>query len=226
MNYLAFDLEIAKTLPQGETDWKANRPLGITCAAIYAPTFETTWGGRPQLNKMRCQNVVEELQFLTEDCNYKIITWNGLGFDFDILAEESGLHYECKELALNHIDMMFHFFCVRGHALGLDKAARGAGLEGKTEGMSGALAPDLRAQGEYDKVLEYLRQDVKTTLDLALEVEARGGEVHWISSAGKPQVCELGKWLTVKEAMELSEPDTSWMTNPWPREMFYRWFDS
>jgi hypothetical protein len=31
--YLAFDIEIAQTIPEGETDWMAHRPLGITCAA-------------------------------------------------------------------------------------------------------------------------------------------------------------------------------------------------
>ena len=51
---------------------------------------------------------------------YTILTWNGLSFDFNVLAEESGMHDECAELALNHVDMMFHIFCLRGHYLGLD----------------------------------------------------------------------------------------------------------
>ena len=33
MKLLAFDLEIAKPLPEGCTDWKAHSPLGISCAA-------------------------------------------------------------------------------------------------------------------------------------------------------------------------------------------------
>ena len=33
--YLAFDLEIAREIPEGG-DWKANRPLGISCAATLA----------------------------------------------------------------------------------------------------------------------------------------------------------------------------------------------
>jgi hypothetical protein len=31
--YLAFDLEIAKVIPDGEGDPKPHRPLGISCAA-------------------------------------------------------------------------------------------------------------------------------------------------------------------------------------------------
>lgn len=34
--YLAFDIEIAKVIPEEETDWIAHRPLGITCAAAMA----------------------------------------------------------------------------------------------------------------------------------------------------------------------------------------------
>jgi hypothetical protein len=45
---------------------------------------------------------------------YTIVTWNGTGFDFDILAEESGMLAECKGLAVNHVDMMFHVLCRLG----------------------------------------------------------------------------------------------------------------
>ena len=65
---------------------------------------------------------------------WNIVTWNGLGFDFDVLAEESGEWEICRELALDHIDMMFHFFCIQGYPLGLEKAAQGMGLSGKMEG--------------------------------------------------------------------------------------------
>ena len=34
--YLAFDIEIAQELPGGGGDWKAHRPLGITCAATLS----------------------------------------------------------------------------------------------------------------------------------------------------------------------------------------------
>lgn len=34
MNLVAFDLEIAKTLPEGEVDLQQERPLGVSCAAI------------------------------------------------------------------------------------------------------------------------------------------------------------------------------------------------
>ena len=30
-------------------------------------------------------------------------------------------------------------------------------------------------------------------------------------------------WLTVREALRLPEPDTSWMSNPIPRRQFTQW---
>jgi hypothetical protein len=78
---------------------------------------------------------------------YAIVTWNEPSFVFDILAEESGLAAECKDLAWNHLDLMFDFFCRRGFVVGLDKVAQGMGLEGKTAGISDAMVPCLWTEG-------------------------------------------------------------------------------
>jgi hypothetical protein len=227
--YVAFDIEIAKAFPDEEKDWKAHRPLGITCAATL--TSEDTlklWYGRTKSRKpaakmgqARVKRLVCYLKEMDSD-GYTILTWNGLGFDFDILAEESGMIAECKQLALSHVDMMFHVFCLQGHALALDKAAKGMGLEGKPAGMSGKLAPRLWAEGQWQKVLDYAAQDVRTTLDLARAVE-KAKAIRWTSSRGKPMQVEIKHWLTVREALALPKPDTSWMTNPWPRSKFTSW---
>lgn len=231
MKLLAFDLEIAKSLPDGAADWKAQRPLGITCAAtlLSDPGSEpTVWFGEegngdksPQMSKEQLAKLLLWLPIKVED-GYTIITWNGAAFDFDVLAEESGQHAICADLALNHIDMMFHFFCGRGHFLGLDKAAKGLGLTGKLEGVNGALAPDLWKQGEYDTVLAYVAQDVRTTMDVALKA-AELGCVQWTSKNGKRQTWDMDRWLTVTEALALPEPDNSWMTNPARREDLLGW---
>ena len=57
--------------------------------------------------------------------------------------------------------MMFHVFCAKGYGLGLDKAARGMGLPGKTAGMDGSMAPLLWKNREFQKVLDYVAQDVR-----------------------------------------------------------------
>lgn len=229
--FLAFDIEIAKPIPEGITDWKAFRPLGISCAATQASDEDVPqlWyskadeGYHARMSPADVQDLICYLRFMAGEEGYTILTHNGLSFDFDVLAEESVTMADwCAELAMSHVDTMFHFFALRGHFIGLDKIAKGAGLSGKTEGMNGAMAPQMWATGEYDKVLEYVAQDVRTTLDVALAVEAQGC-VRWISNSGRPNRVPLTRWLTVAEAMMLPEPDTSWMNEPVKRSKFIEW---
>jgi hypothetical protein len=230
--YLAFDLEITKVMPEGVTDFRRFRPLGISCAATLASDGELKlWYGKNEHGSITSQTPVEQLGSLVAylmGCHrdgYKVVTWNGLGFDFDILHEETGGNPDCKFLAFNHHDMMFHLFCEKGYPLSLDKAARGMGLEGKTPGIEGSQVPVLWQQGQFNKVLEYLSQDVRTTMDLAAVCE-KNHHLEWFSNTGKLQRLSLPKgWLNVKTALNLPEPDTTWMSNPWPRRKFTGWLD-
>ena len=183
--FCAFDIEIVKEIPAGVADWKTIRPLGISCAATacsnsafeYVTHYHKDENGEPAEGAMTPEEVgelVDRLLYMDEQ-GYTIVTWNGLGFDFDVLAEESGRWQECRDLALRHVDMMFHFLCRKGFPLGLNTAAHGLGLPGKTEGMHGDLAPVMWAKSLDDrkKVLEYVAQDAVTTLQVAEKAEDR-----------------------------------------------------
>lgn len=228
--YLSFDIEIARSFPSDSDDWKEFRPFGISCAATWNGEGEPhTWYGMEkegsiamQMSRTEAASLVTYLQ----DCvrqGYTIVTWNGLGFDFDVLAEESGMLAECKELALNHIDMMFHFFCLKGFGLALDKAAKGLNLPGKTAGMDGSLAPKYWQEGRKEEILAYVSQDARTTYDLACKVDERR-QIRWVSRRGDLQVLHIKEgWLTAQEALKLPEPDTSRMRDPWKRSKFTGW---
>lgn len=230
MKYIAFDLEIARELPEGETDWKQHRPLGITCAATFSeddkhpqPFYSLAPNSyAPQMRKDDLYELVKYLEYKVER-GYTIVTWNGLAFDFDVLAEESGLYAQCAKLAMSHVDMMFHIFCLRGHYLGLDKAAKGLGLSGKTEGMNRAKAPQMWAAGQQRQVLDYVSQDVRTTLQVAQEVERLGMVMVQWTIARVVNTIDIDQWLTVADAQRLPLPDTSWMTNPVSRDRFTAW---
>jgi len=91
------------------------------------------------------------------------------------------------------------------------------------ETANGADAPRLWAEGKRHEVLEYVAQDVRTTLDVALTCEACG-KFQWIAKSGKLRSMLLPDgWLTVNEAERLPLPNTSWMTEPWTRESFTEW---
>jgi len=235
MKVAAFDLEIVKEIPEGTEDWRTLRPLGISCAAVLSNTeplsalfyHKEKDTGLPESGAMtqeEVQYLVKDLMWLVENGSY-IITWNGLSFDFDVLAEESGMFEECKELAMNHIDMAFHFLCIKGYMIGLESAATGLGFGGKMAGMSGAFAPQLWASHMLKdrlRVLRYVHQDAVSTLEV-FEQSSDLQRIPWIARSGKPNIFYFKEWLPVKDCLNIQKPDTSWMDNPIIREDLYAW---
>jgi hypothetical protein len=228
--FLAFDIETAKLLPEQVPDLLSHRPLGIACAAVadIEGQHERLWHGREsgtftaQMSQSEAQELVHELARFVEQ-GYTLLTWNGLGFDFNILAEESGLQTECQRLAMAHVDMMFHVVCTKGFPLALDKVAQGMRLPGKPSGMSGSKAPALWASGRQSEVLDYVAGDCRTTVAVAHAAEERGG-IEWVTAKGSRATMSLPNgWLTADQAMKLTLPDTSWMRTPLTRESFMEW---
>ena len=156
--YISFDIEIVKEIPTGTDDWTSLRPLGISVASTldsvtgqvdlwyHGMDQKTPLGGA--MDQAEAQRLVNYLYWAQEEQGRPILTWNGLSFDFDVLAEESGMWAECQQLARHHVDMMLQFFCMKGYAVGLEAVSKGLGLAGKTEGMHGDLAPSHVGAGQ------------------------------------------------------------------------------
>jgi hypothetical protein len=122
--------------------------------------------------------------------------------------------------------MMFHVLCVKGFPVALKNAAAGLGLQGKLQGVEGIEAPRLWASGQYDVVTNYVAQDVRVTLSVALEAERRRS-FAWTTHKGTVSTMPLAKgWLTVDAASRLPLPDMSWMSNPPKRSDFMSWLSS
>lgn len=231
--YLAFDIETAKQVPGVDFNWKPHRPLGISCIASQTsscvePKVWMSWtdDGKPAA-KMAREDVVSFVHHLEDAVRngVTLLTWNGLGFDFDVLAEESGLAANCKILAQNHVDMMFHIVCEKGFPVALKNAASGLQVPGKLSGVEGIDAPILWAAGEFDKVTEYVCQDVRTTLAIVQESEKRQS-FAWTTRKGTISLMPLTRgWHSVETAMKLPLPDTSWMTSPPSRSEFLAWLE-
>lgn len=231
--WLAFDIEIARLIPDDAQDWAALHPLGITCAATWASNEDKpmVWCGRddwgsiaPQMNQVELAQLTNYLHHKTMQ-GYQVVGLNTAGFDFRELAVSSGEIEICKELAWGHCDLFLHVFCLKGFSPGLAAMAKGMDLPGKTDGMDGVKAPEMWNRGEYGKVLEYVVQDVRTTLDVAQAVEDDGW-LYWTSKSGRPQAIKIERWLSVVESMELPLPDTSWMDEPWDRSKFVGWLSA
>lgn len=227
--YIAFDLETAKVVPVHVKDLLAHRPLGIACAAAALSDCDEhfTWCGAgttpaPQLSRAEARTLVGDLTKRVRE-GYTLLSWNGLSFDLNILAEESGLRAECAALAMDHVDMMFHAVCALGHFIALQKVADALRIPGKAAGLSGAEAPAKWAAGCYDEVLGYNVQDARLSLAVARACEERG-ELAWVTRKGTIGRLPLPNgWHTVREAQKLPLPDTSWMTDPPTRGGFMSW---
>lgn len=235
MRYVAFDLEIAKEVDSGG-DWMAELPLGITVAStltsdgVLKSWYAQDEDGRP-LDRSMNPEEVDRLVFYLDGMHglgYPPLTWNGLQFDFAVLYDEAEKMKErAKRLAFDHYDMMFHFFCVKGFPVGLNAVSEGLGLGGKTEGMHGALAPKMWKEGVIQriKVINYCDKDAILTAEVA-QATLNKGSFDWTARSGKLNSFYLdgSRWLTAKESLQLSEPDTSWMTGePLTRASFMRW---
>ena len=228
--YLGFDIETAKILPENFGDLQDHRPLGISCAAIWCADqekaevfYSKNSDGNPS-EKMNVGDLSDFVDLLINRTRegYTVVTHNGLGFDFDILAEESGRLEDCRSLALNHVDMMFHFFCGKGFAIGLNAAAKSIGIS-KPADVDGSVAPQLWKDGNHQQVLDYVAQDCRLTLDIALTSE-KNKRITWVTRRGSVSSFEIPSgWLTVNDAMNLPLPDNSWMDDPWERSKFTGW---
>ncbi|MCH2212749.1 MAG: 3'-5' exonuclease [Fuerstiella sp.] len=229
--YVAFDIETAKEVPGDDFNWKSHRPLGISCIASQSTedpeprvwmTHSSNNQPAPQMSR---EDVTAFVQYLLEVSRQGLtpLSWNGLSFDLDVLAEESGLVGSCRELATAHVDMMFHVVCEKGFPVSLGNAASGLGLPGKLAGVEGMDAPSLWAEGRFETVTEYVAQDVRTTLAVALKSEQRKS-FAWKTRKGSVSSMPLSRgWLSVEEALRLPLPDTSWMSAPISRCDFTAW---
>lgn len=243
MAFVAFDVEIAKPVPDGP-DLLAHRP-GIACAAIaregeeraqvlFDPS-ESPDVFDPATMALTRDGALRVLDALDEAVGRgdTLVTWNGAGFDFRLLADETGRHADCVRLVMASVDMMFQVLCERGHPLSLDAALKGGGLRPKLEQVtlrsgesvhiSGAEAPQYWQAAEYGAVAAYCAADAERTAELAAACQ-RSRQLAWVSQKGRPnQVYLRSGWLTVEQCLALPLPDTSWMTKPMRREDVLAW---
>lgn len=205
--YLAFDLAMAEAAPDGE--WRdGHRHSGIACAAMLpSDTGQlVTWYGRmpnggasSRMSENEAKIMVRTLEDAVRE-GYILVTWNGLSFDLPALAEESRLETECRLLSSRHVDMMFHVYCIKGQYLGLDAAALGMRLSGRSPGTVGKDAPRFWAQGKHQQVLDYLAEELRITVDVASTCERRK-VLLWTNRRGAVLGMDLPNgWHTVQEA--------------------------
>lgn len=228
MKFIAFDLETMKLAPE---NWNDER-LGIACACVTDGSMvQETYMTSGPVDERGAKLIVTDMMRAVS-MGHQIVTWNGLWFDFRVLAAESGMVRECAEIALRHIDLMFVVVTHQGHYLGQDKACLGAGVQGKVkrvrlkngtalEGIDGSMVPALWAAGEQHAVLEYLRGDVQA-LHRLMEATWNTKRIRWTTPKQHKKSFLVQTW-TVENCLSLPLPKTPWMDKPVRREDFFNW---
>ena len=127
MKYIAFDIETAERSPENDGGSYA---LGITCIGCYIKDVagvvaQRVWHGAEQedgrlADRMTAEECKEFVQWLREMQGqfYDIVTWNGLGFDFRVLAAEikdEVWRNVVIGMTWNHLDPMFQMLCEKGN---------------------------------------------------------------------------------------------------------------
>jgi hypothetical protein len=229
LKLLAFDIECPQDL---DTVPIANFTIG--CAATVKNDGEKkTWLHKTQTGEVGKEMSKEEVIALVEYLHsafkegYKIITWNGLGFDFRVLAKESEMVSKCADLALNHFDLMFHTFCLKGYCLGLNSVATGAKIEVKSNIYSFDVSATWdQGQEQRQQVLKHVLEDASATLDL-FEFISQKKKLVWITEKKTPAQMSILRPMTVTESLSLPRPDTSWMKSgvTRTREEFMDWIN-
>jgi hypothetical protein len=201
----------------------------ITVAATLTDTGDVTlWcernsAGRVTGSTLSVDSAVALVRYLQANVRRgaTVVTWNGAGFDFRVLAHASGMWAEVIALAWEHVDMMFWLHCRKGFSVALRRAAQAAGTD-KTEGVSGADAPRLWAHGAYNEVLQYVSQDVEV-VGAVYHAAMQNQGLSWINSRGRLSKAN-GRLCSVRLSYGMPVPDTTWMRRPpWPRDKFVGW---
>jgi hypothetical protein len=237
---VAFDIETAATWNEGDDSLDPKKGLGITCIGFATPGDgegdPTVWArhsaidiGEKRMNRGLARDALASLVKMQAD-GATIVTWNGL-FDWHVLGVEAGDLETAARGCLNHVDLMLAFHAVQGYPLGLKAAAAAVGSHKGTDDVgSGAMAPDLWAVGEYEKVLEYVKQDAAATLDVALHL-AELGRFTWQTRRGGyrrfilPRTVDGLKDMQVRDVIKWPEPDQSWQSTPLRRKDMIAWMD-
>lgn len=240
MEYTSFDIETSGSIEE---------PSGITCAATmlcetgprqqrsppvlwYGETDEETGLYADKMSAYLCRELVEYLAG-HHDLGYPTLAWNGVSFDFRVLAEqcESREHYQkCIELAKESYDPMFQMVNRKGFGVGLNKAAIGMGVGGKLEGMDGHKAVEMWGDSReaQEIVLKYVAQDVIATANV-FDALLRTGMLRWLSSTGKfPTWVPLDSWQPVKMFINRHQNEAHWsatIKEIFKQERFTAWMD-
>ena len=222
-SFVAFDIE-TDGLFEGDT------PPNITCCAthfvqaedVVCKVFHSNYA--PAMTADDIAAVVEYLCEL-EGRGAKVVTFNGAGFDFKVVAahvrELPDVFAKVKMLAKSHTDLMFEFACRHGYYASMSSFCKGSELTQKSGDGADAIEAwmgETATQETRDGVLSYCLNDVKCLADLYAFVLAHGYAYRITKTTNRKRPAVFAEPpMSVEKCVAYficNPPDCGWMQDP------------
>ena len=247
--YTAFDLETTGLFKSNIDDSSAPQiTCAVTCRMIRKQpgvfdtarplrwTEDDTFASPATMTIETVVRLVDHL-YCEMQLGYPPITWNGLAYDFRVLAAQAEYVEECtqqiKELALSGVDPMFNFTTHQGYWVSMASVADGFELP-VNKNSTGAEAVRLWLEGSSEDrkgVVDYCQNDVLVLSKIVAKIDATGCIRRIVKKTGK-----VGEWRPPTKGAalaassvtaQLPDPDNSWMTaGPRPQKSDHTsWID-
>lgn len=234
---LAINLQSDKIIPE---DGQLN-DMGIICVSIINEKNEiNTW--KPENNSFGyCQNKLssEQVNQVIEKLKQekKIISWNGLGFDLQILynnSSDTNLKKDLIKIAKKHVDLAYAFLCENGYMISMKKVFLES-LNNQIDSPIDAKSyPVLWTAGKegQELVINANQQSVSNLLTIYQDL-VKNKKLKYLSKAGN-----LNEWkpitfknlpLSVNNASLIDLPDNGFLPEEiqqmFSRTNFNHWLD-
>jgi hypothetical protein len=254
--YVAFDLETDGLVVPGTP------PPQVTCgvtikmdrvgAGLFATDTPMRWhepGALVSGAVMSPEAIARLIDYMWSEHlqGFVPLSWNGLGFDFRVLALHTALFQTEAErcvygervrlLALRGADPMFAFFMHRGFPIKLSKCAQGFHTPLNKSG-DGVDAIDAWMQGTEATrvgVLNYCECDVGVLVMVASCIDGRG-TVVWTTKSDRTMDWKMERgrrgggprpppdpFESCANLVVLPQPDNTWMDVPIKMSQFFDW---
>lgn len=229
MKLLGFDIEISDIFdlkPGEDLDQYAPFHISVAATAVWEGE-EKLWYSEhngvplPSMTKEDSYALLCYLRQMQEN-GYALCAWNGLSFDLRWIGWNAADMALATKVALDLFDPMFQFFNEKSFPISLASVAKGLDIK-QSKLMSGADAPKIWAEGDYQRVMDYVMGDATLTNQVILRI-LETKTISWVTRRGALQHLPTPFLHPVWEILEDPEPvPPVWMTNPMRRSKFTDW---
>lgn len=209
--FVVFDLEFTALVPAHDAhDW--GRDVKVACASTMSSddSIPSVWCERTSTGEigdyLSSTTLVQFVGYLQtmHMWGYRVVTWGGAATDFRMLCKELPSHSRTiLQMCMTHVDVPFAAATHTGMMMGLAAAAKGMGLEDKSNASS--LIPALWSSHDRAAVLQHVSTDAFLTA-MVVRYVTKHDTLPWITSRGLLRAWMQAQLLDVSTCLQMPLP--------------------